>query len=95
MEITILPGIEARRYRDYDVFRSRVRVIQENLFANALNPSQGTESHDWRAELSRDYNTSLMSAKNDRWGCDHTLTIDEHSVVAVFTLRARNQLPQS
>ena len=52
---TIFLGIEARRYRDYDVFRSRVRIIQENLFANALDPSQGTESHDWRAELSRDY----------------------------------------
>ncbi|AHG01516.1 hypothetical protein HALLA_03745 (plasmid) [Halostagnicola larsenii XH-48] len=53
--VTIFLGIEARRYRDYDVFRSRARVIQENLFANALDPSQGTESHDWRAELSRDY----------------------------------------
>ena len=53
--VTIFLGIEARRYRDYDVFRSRARVIQENLFANALDPSQGTENHDWRAELSRDY----------------------------------------
>ncbi|ELZ13860.1 hypothetical protein C479_03406 [Halovivax asiaticus JCM 14624] len=53
--VTIFVGIEARRYRDYDVFRSRARVIQENLFANALDPSQGTESHGWRAELSRDY----------------------------------------
>ena len=53
--VTIFLAIEARRYRDYDVFRSRVRVIQQNLFANALDPSQGTESHDWRAELSRDY----------------------------------------
>ncbi|ELY90095.1 DUF2270 domain-containing protein [Natrinema altunense] len=53
--VAIFLGIEARRYRDYDVFRSRTRVIQENLLANALDPSQGTESHDWRAELSRDY----------------------------------------
>jgi len=53
--VTIFLGIEARRYRDYDVFRSRARVIQENLLANALDPSQGIESHDWRAELSRDY----------------------------------------
>ncbi|QLG47929.1 DUF2270 domain-containing protein [Natrinema halophilum] len=53
--VTIFLGIEASRYRDYDVFRSRARVIQENLFANALDPSQGTESHDWRAELSKDY----------------------------------------
>lgn len=53
--VTTFLGIEARRYRDYDVFRSRVRLIQENLFANALDPSQGVENHDWRAELSRDY----------------------------------------
>lgn len=48
-------GIEARRYQDYDVFRSRVRMIQENLLANALDPSQGVEHRDWRAELSEDY----------------------------------------
>lgn len=53
--VTVFLGVEARRYRDYDVFRSRARVIQENLFANALDPSQGTESHEWRVELSRDY----------------------------------------
>ena len=53
--VTLFLGIEARRYRDYDVFRSRARVIQENLFANALDPSQGIESHEWRAELSKDY----------------------------------------
>ncbi len=53
--VTIFLGIETRRYRDYDVFRSRARVIQENLFANALDPSQGIESHEWRAELSKDY----------------------------------------
>jgi uncharacterized membrane protein len=53
--VTVFLGIEARRYRDYDVFRSRVRLLQENLFANALDPSQGVESRDWRAQLSRDF----------------------------------------
>ena len=47
--------IEARRFRDYDIWRSRVRVLQENLFANALDPSEGVEQRDWRAELSEDY----------------------------------------
>lgn len=47
--------IEARRFRDYDIWRSRVRVLQENLFANALDPSQGVEHDAWRATLSRDY----------------------------------------
>lgn len=47
--------IEARRFRDYDVWRSRVRVLQENLFANALDPSKGVEHDAWRATLSEDY----------------------------------------
>lgn len=58
--LTIFLGMEARRYRDYDVFRSRVRLLQQNLFANVLDPTQGVESHDWRVELSRDYRTPTL-----------------------------------
>ena len=47
--------IEARRFRLYDVWRDRVRAMQENLFANALNPADGIERRDWREQLSRDY----------------------------------------
>lgn len=47
--------IEARRYRGYDIFRSRVRMLQKNLFANALDPSMGIEERDWRELLSEDY----------------------------------------
>lgn len=49
--------IEARRYRGYDIWRSRVRLLQENVFAYALDPSQGVEDDEWRAKLSRDYHT--------------------------------------
>lgn len=47
--------IEARRFRDYDIWRSRVRILQEDLFANALDPSEGVEHRDWRERLSEDY----------------------------------------
>lgn len=47
--------IEARRYRGYDVWRSRVRRLQKNLFAEALDPSQGVDDREWRATLSDDY----------------------------------------
>ena len=57
---TIFLGIEARRYRDYDVFRSRIRMLQENLFANALDPSQGVERRNWRAEMSEDFRTPTV-----------------------------------
>ncbi|NIB98113.1 DUF2270 domain-containing protein [Halobacterium sp. R2-5] len=53
--VAVFLGVEARRYRDYDVFRSRVRLLQENLFANALDPTRGVESEDWRVQLSDDY----------------------------------------
>jgi uncharacterized membrane protein len=53
--VSIFLGIEARRFQDYDVWRSRARIMQENLFATALDPSQGVEEHDWREHLSRDY----------------------------------------
>ena len=52
---TVFLFIEARRFKDYDVWRSRVRVLQENLFANALDPSEGVERDAWREELSEDY----------------------------------------
>ena len=47
--------IEARRYRGYDMWRSRVRILQRNVFAYSLDPSQGIEDPDWRSRLSRDY----------------------------------------
>ena len=50
----IFLGIESRRYQDYDVYRSRIRLLQENLFANALDPSEGIEQRAWRRELSED-----------------------------------------
>lgn len=52
--ITMFLGIEARRYQDYDVYRARIRILQENLFANALDPSAGVEHRNWREELSED-----------------------------------------
>ncbi|WP_324664851.1 DUF2270 domain-containing protein [Haloarcula sediminis] len=52
--------IEARRYRDYDIYRSRVRLFQQNLLADALDPSAGVEHEDWRSKLSQDYRTPTL-----------------------------------
>ncbi|NHN41191.1 DUF2270 domain-containing protein [Halorubellus sp. JP-L1] len=52
--------IEARRFQRYDVWRSRVRSIQENLLATALDPSQDVEQRDWRRELSESYRAPRM-----------------------------------
>ncbi|MCU4742006.1 DUF2270 domain-containing protein [Halobacteria archaeon AArc-m2/3/4] len=60
LAVTMFLFIEARRYRDYDVYRSRVRLLQENLLANALDPTTSTEHEDWRTELSEDYRTPTL-----------------------------------
>jgi uncharacterized membrane protein len=44
---------EIRRYRYFDLHRARVRFFQENVFANALDPT-GAEHPAWREELGRD-----------------------------------------
>ena len=44
---------DVRRYRTYDATRSRVRLIEENVFANAFDPV-GTIHRDWRKEIADD-----------------------------------------
>ncbi|NUB92584.1 DUF2270 domain-containing protein [Haloterrigena sp. SYSU A558-1] len=51
--LSIFLFYEVRRYRFYDHWRARVRFVQENVFANALDPV-GTEHPEWREELSAD-----------------------------------------
>lgn len=53
--LSIFLGIEARRYQGYDIWRSRVRTLQKNVFAYGLDPSQGLEDPSWRAHLSNSY----------------------------------------
>ena len=53
--LTIFLGIEAHRYRGYDVWRARVRMFQENVVAPGLDPSLEAEDPDWRRKLARDY----------------------------------------
>jgi len=52
--------IEARRYRGYEIWRSRVRTLQENVWAPGLDPSEGTVDDEWRERLSRDYRTPTL-----------------------------------
>lgn len=52
--------MEARRYRGYEIWRSRVRIMQENVWAYGLDPSIGVADEDWREKLSRDYRTPTL-----------------------------------
>lgn len=71
LAVTTFLLVEARRYRDYDVYRSRVRLFQQNLLADALDPAEGVVHEDWRAKLGADYRRptvkiSLLEAVRNR-----------------------------
>ncbi len=45
---------EVRRYRFYDVWRSQVRFVEENVFANAFDPASAKHHPNWREEIGDD-----------------------------------------
>lgn len=58
--VTAFLVIEARRFRGYDVWRGRVRMLQKNTFAYGLDPADGLDDPMWRTELSQDYRTPTI-----------------------------------
>ncbi|GIV96582.1 MAG: membrane protein [Herpetosiphonaceae bacterium] len=65
--------IEARRYRFYDIWRARVRVMETEFFASLLAPNQAIheDSQSWRDLLALDlveprFNVSLWEAMGRR-----------------------------
>lgn len=58
--LSVFLVIEARRYRGYEIWRTRVRKIQENVWAYGLDPSAGVVDPDWRKELSEDYRSPAL-----------------------------------
>lgn len=59
--LSVFLWIEARRFRGYDVWRSRVRSLQQNVFAYALDPSRDLPDPHWREKLSDDYRTPTVT----------------------------------
>lgn len=53
LALTMFLLFDLRRYRTYDATRSRVRLIEENVFANAFDPA-GSIHQDWRKEIGDD-----------------------------------------
>lgn len=51
--LTIFLAFDLRRYRSYDATRSRVRLIEENVFANAFDP-EGAVHREWRHAIAED-----------------------------------------
>ncbi|ENN89272.1 hypothetical protein RHSP_29850 [Rhizobium freirei PRF 81] len=59
MLITLLLMIEARRYRFFDVYRSRVRQLERNYFAQILAP-QSEFSNDWALAIASSLRTPRL-----------------------------------
>lgn len=53
--------IEARRFRGYEIWRSRVRTLQKNVFGYGLDPSRDLPEPRWRETLSGDYRTPTVT----------------------------------
>lgn len=46
--------VETGRYRRYDVWRARIRLLERDVFAPAVHPEDHADHDDWRAELGTD-----------------------------------------
>ena len=68
--VTAFLVMEATRYREYDVWRNRVRILQKDLYAE-LYSSDGATAGDWQAQLSEQldeptFNISFREALTHR-----------------------------
>lgn len=68
--ILLLLMIEARRYRFFDVYRDRVRLMERHYFARAISGG-GEDDASWTARLAADlrtprFNISLLAAMTRR-----------------------------
>lgn len=55
--VGLLLGIETRRYRFFHVYRSRVRLIERNYYAQIFHPSTMRDPSVWLRELADDLRT--------------------------------------
>lgn len=53
LALSVFLLFDIRRYRSFDATRSRVRMIEENVFATAFNPETAIRQ-EWRTELAND-----------------------------------------
>jgi uncharacterized membrane protein len=62
--VTAFLVMEANRYREYDIWRNRVRVLQEELLASAFDP-EIDEDADWPVQIAADLRNPTFSMS--RW----------------------------
>jgi uncharacterized membrane protein len=55
MLLAVFLGLEARRYRYFNVWRARARFIETHWYAQILNGKRGGDEAGWRTVLAEDY----------------------------------------
>jgi uncharacterized membrane protein len=55
MLLAVFLGLEARRYRFFNVWRARARFMERHFYAQILNGKRGADDGSWRAILAEDY----------------------------------------
>jgi uncharacterized membrane protein len=58
--VLLLLAIESRRYRFFDVYRSRVRRLERNYFASVFSPASAAEE-DWTRGMAEDLRRPVFS----------------------------------
>jgi uncharacterized membrane protein len=55
MLLAVFLGLEARRYRFFNVWRARARYMEKHLYAPILTGKRAVDDSRWRAVLAEDY----------------------------------------
>lgn len=61
--LVVFLAIETRRYRAYDVWRERLRLLEQNLFAELFDPESDLTHEDWRRRISEDLRDPSMKTR--------------------------------
>ena len=63
--IFLLLQIESRRYRFFDVYRSRVRMIERNYYARIFAPRESIDPAHWMSKLGEDLRLPRFSLSHN------------------------------
>ena len=55
MLLAVFLGLEARRYRYFNVWRARARFMETHFYAQILDGKRGADDESWRKILAEDY----------------------------------------
>jgi uncharacterized membrane protein len=61
--LVVFLAVETRRYRAYDAWRERVRLLEQNLFAELFDPETELSHDEWRRLISDDLRDPVVKTR--------------------------------